>query len=246
MSRTSPVARFRNLAMKTITLDGTLITATAAEINAIAGGGLSAAELGYLDGVVAGTSTASKAAVLGANKNLDVLALPVSGLKIGAGAGTAVTASAAELNQLTGATITAAQLTALGAAAGTVTFDRSVKIARVALAALDTGGGVLSWANPEAGSIIVNRVVLDVTTKATAACTIDVGTTAVSATTSSDDLIDGLDIGTAAGVFDNLGNAGTNGKTRQKLATGKWVTASMASGAAAGTVGFAYIHYNLI
>ena len=44
MSRTSPVARFRNLAMKTITLDGTLITATAAELNALASTGLSAAE----------------------------------------------------------------------------------------------------------------------------------------------------------------------------------------------------------
>lgn len=103
MSRTSPVAQFRNVNVKgELRLGGTPITATAAEINAIAGGGLSAVELGYLDGVTAGTSTASKAAVLGANKNLDVLALPVSGLKIGAGAGTAVTASAAELNKLTG------------------------------------------------------------------------------------------------------------------------------------------------
>jgi len=68
-------------------LDG--ITATAEEIN-------------VLDDVVAGTASASKAAVLGANKNLDTLVLPVSGLKIGSGAGTAVTASAAELNKLTG------------------------------------------------------------------------------------------------------------------------------------------------
>jgi hypothetical protein len=56
-----------------------------------------------LDGVTPGTTTASKALVVGANKNLDVLALPVSGLKIGAGAGTAVDATAAELNLLSGA-----------------------------------------------------------------------------------------------------------------------------------------------
>jgi len=61
---------------------------------------LNEAELETLDTVTPGTSTANKAAVLGANKNLDVLALPVSGLKIGAGAGTAVDRTAAELNLL--------------------------------------------------------------------------------------------------------------------------------------------------
>jgi hypothetical protein len=100
-------------------LDG--VTASADELNVLDGATLSTAELNILDGVtataaelnvnagvVAGTSTASKTAVLGANKNLDVLALPVSGLKIGAGAGTAVTASAAELNKLTGSGATVA------------------------------------------------------------------------------------------------------------------------------------------
>lgn len=62
---------------------GTPVTATAAELN-------------NLDGPVAGTASASKAAVLGADKNLDVLA--VADLKLGAGAGTSVTASAAEIN----------------------------------------------------------------------------------------------------------------------------------------------------
>ena len=47
---------------------------------------------------VAGTAEASKLALLGANKNLDVLA--VADLKLGAGAGTSVTATAAELNLL--------------------------------------------------------------------------------------------------------------------------------------------------
>jgi hypothetical protein len=131
-------------------------------------------------------------------------------------------------------------------AAGSVAFDRTVKVARVALAEVDTAGGVFAWANPEATSIIVTRVVLDVTTAATGACTIDVGTTATSATTLSDNLIDGLDINAAAGVFDNITDKGTNGKARQKLAAGKWVTGSKASGASAGTVGFAYIHYHTI
>lgn len=122
------------------------------------------------------------------------------------------------------------------------TTERAVKVAKVALAALDTGGGVLSWANPESGSIIVERVVLDVTTASTGACTVDVGTTATTAATSSDNLIDGVTVAAIA-VKDNVGDAGTNGKARQKLATGKWVTGSMASGAAAGLAGYAYIHY---
>lgn len=65
--------------------------------------GLDSTELGYLNGVTAGTVTASKAAVVGANKNLDVLA--VADLKLGAGAGTSVTATATEINVLAGVTV---------------------------------------------------------------------------------------------------------------------------------------------
>ncbi len=68
-------------------IDGTDVTASAAELN-------------LLDGSVAGTAVASKALALGANKNVDVLA--VADLKLGAGAGTSVTATAAELNKLAG------------------------------------------------------------------------------------------------------------------------------------------------
>lgn len=118
------------------------------------------------------------------------------------------------------------------------------QIAKVALAALDTGGGVLSWQNPEGVAIIIQRVELDTSVVATAACTIDVGTTASSATTTSDNLIDGLDVNAALGTFDNITDKGTNGKSRQKLAAGKWVTGTKASGAAAGLAGYAYIHYH--
>lgn len=122
------------------------------------------------------------------------------------------------------------------------TSERAAKIARVALAAVDTGGGVFSWQNPETADIIVRRLLLDVTTQSTGACTVDAGTTATSATTSSDNLIDGKSVA-AAGTFDNLGDAGTNGKARQRLASGKWVTGSVASGASAGLAGYAYVEY---
>jgi hypothetical protein len=115
--------------------------------------------------------------------------------------------------------------------------------AKVALAALDTGGGVAAWQNPEAGAIAIIRCLLDVTTPATGAATVDVGVTTVGATTLDDTLIDGADVHTAAALFDNVANAGTNGLGLARLAAGKWVTASKASGACAGLAGALYVVY---
>lgn len=70
-----------------VVYNGATLTATAAEINKLAG-------------VTGGTAAASKALVLGANKNVDTLVISTAGLKIGSGAGTAMTATAAELNVL--------------------------------------------------------------------------------------------------------------------------------------------------
>ena len=156
--------------------------------------------------------------------------------------GTAVTSSAAELNKMDGITATTAQMQQIYDAYGTVTFNRAVKVARVALAAVDTGGGLFAWQNPEAGAVLVTNVLLDVTTQTSGACTADVGMTATNATTSADNLIDGKSLATA-GLFDNIEDQGTNGTSRQKVATGKWITGSVASGASAGIVGYAYIYY---
>jgi hypothetical protein len=120
------------------------------------------------------------------------------------------------------------------------------KIAVVVLAGnSDLGGGIGAWQNPEGQAIVIGRVEVYGTTPATAACTLDAGTTPTSAATSSDNLIDGLDINATAGGFDNVTDKGTNGKSRQALASGKWVTFSRATGASAGFVGTAYIHYHL-
>ncbi len=76
-----------------------------AELALLEGITASAAEINLIDGSIAGTAVASKAAVLGASKNLDILGLPVGGLKIGAaGAEVALTADAAELNYVDGVT----------------------------------------------------------------------------------------------------------------------------------------------
>lgn len=148
--------------------------------------------------------------------------------------GTPITTTGAQLNQITDAV-------------GTVTFDKLIKVAKVALGnAADTGGAIIAWQNPEATSIIISRIEINLTTVATGACTADFGTTATNATTSSDNLIDGVDLNAAIGVFDNITDKGTNGKSRQLLASGKWVTGSRASGAVAGLAGYAYIFYHTL
>ena len=162
--------------------------------------------------------------------------------------GTAITPTAAQINKLASITTTATQLNQITDAFGTVTFNRGVKVARVALGVADTVGGVFAWANPEAGAVLVNRVIIDLTTVSTSACTLDIGVQNGAALTTSivDDLLDGLDTNAATGTFDNVENQGTNGKSVGKVSVGKWVTASMKTGAAAGTAGFAYIHYTNI
>jgi len=120
---------------------------------------------------------------------------------------------------------------------------RAFKVRKVALAAVDTAGGVFAWQNTEDSAVLVHRVLLDVTTQTSGACTVDVGMTATNATTSADNLIDGLSLATA-GLYDNIEDQGTNGTSRQKVAAGKWITGSKASGATAGLVGNAYIVYS--
>ena len=129
---------------------------------------------------------------------------------------------------------------------GATTIQKATpsKVAKVPLNAVDTAGGLFAWQPPnEAGAVLVTRVTVDVTTPATSACSLEIGTTAVSATTASANLIDTLDVHTAAITTDNLKSPGSNGKQLQKLAAGSWVTGSVASGASAGIVGFAYIEY---
>ena len=106
--------------------------------------------------------------------------------------------------------------------------------------------GVQAWQNPESVSIVISRVIVDVTTIASAACKLDLGTTATDATTASDNLIDGIDVNAGTGLLGIADGDGTNGKYQQKLASGKWVTVKEISGNATGLVGAAYIYYSLV
>ena len=117
-----------------------------------------AAELNVNTAVVAGTSSASKTAVLGANKNLDILALPVSGLKIGTGAGTAMDRSAAELNLLGGKPIGTHGFV-IGAEAANV-INVGVTLKDGAGATLAVIGAVTCWFSDSATTGAITPTVL--------------------------------------------------------------------------------------
>lgn len=117
------------------------------------------------------------------------------------------------------------------------------KVAFLAIAGGSGSTGVFaSWANPETVSIVITRASLHIATQSTGASTLDIGTTAANATTSSDNLIDGLSAATA-GAFDNVTDIGTNGKSRQLLASGKWVNVAEATGDVNGLVATLRIEY---
>lgn len=126
----------------------------------------------------------------------------------------------------------------LGRFEGTVMYKK-------ALVAVDTAGGAAAIANPEGVALAVKRLLLYVTTKSTAAGTVSAGI-AANGTTSAANLIDTLDVGTAAGLFDNITNPGTNGKAGQLWGASQYLTVSKASGALAGLVGFVEVEYAIL
>lgn len=84
-------------------------------------------ELDTLAGVTAGTVTAGKAIVTTTNKHIDALVISDGGLALGAGAGTAVTSTAAELNILDGVTATATEINKVaGVTGGTISASKAV------------------------------------------------------------------------------------------------------------------------
>ncbi len=104
-----------------------------------------------------------------------------------------------------------------------------------------SGGGIAAIANPEGADLIVTRVVLDRTTKSTGAAAVNIGI-AANATTSSDNLIDGVAAGAAAAVEDNVTDGGTNGKARQKWSSSQYLTVT-GEASTAGLVGKLYVEY---
>lgn len=113
---------------------------------------------------------------------------------------------------------------------------------KVALTAATTTavGGVLKLLNPESVDLIITKLILDIITPSTGAATVDAGVDDDGAT-NSDTLIDGKSVATA-GVFDNIEDQGTNGRSSVKWPAGYYLVIT-ASATTAGMVGNAYINY---
>lgn len=207
------------------TSDGTLVstcTASGDTVSAeISGGGARAVR-------ASGTCTAGAEAAAGSSGYID-----------------AVNGDVVVGKFLTGTT-TVGALVLMLPSDGTLRQKGSTKVAFLTITGAAGSSGVFaSWANPEAVSIVITRTTLHIATQSTGASTLDIGTTASSATTSSDTLIDGVSAATA-GVFDNLNDAGSNGKSRQTLAAAKWVTVAEASGDVTALAATLRIEYYLV
>lgn len=110
-----------------------------------------------------------------------------------------------------------------------------------------SGGGMFSWQNPEDSEIIVDRVIVDITSAAsdTSDSTMQVGT-AADDSTASDNLID--DASTqGTGQHDNVTEPGTNGTSVQKMdengGTTDYITGSEDTADVSDVEGKYYIHY---
>jgi len=104
----------------------------------------------------------------------------------------------------------------------------------------NTVGGILKLQNPEGDDLIITEFLLDITTEASGAATADIGVDD-GGDVSSDSLLDGVDIGTAAGLFATTVDGGTNGGPA-KWPSGYYLVAT-ASADATGLVGNAYIKW---
>jgi hypothetical protein len=105
------------------------------------------------------------------------------------------------------------------------------------LTASDAAAGVFSLQNTYGTDLIVERLLIRVTTASSGACTIDVGC-GTTAATSYDTILDGPSVA-ATGMIDNADDTdqGTNGNSSDVWKSGEYLSASMASGATAGLVG---------
>ncbi len=119
-----------------------------------------------------------------------------------------------------------------------------IKRDRVTLVAKGTTGVLTStWANPAAADLIIYRCVLNITTKSDSAATYDIGV-AANATTTSATLLDGVDIGTAAAIWDSIDDQGSGGQSVLLMTSSQFVTVDAKSDDT-GVVGTFEIHWGI-
>ena len=195
--------------------------------------------------VTAGTVTASKVLVAGADKNLDTLAIADGGLKLGSGAGTAVNATAAELNAHADASTRIVNVTASATA---LALTAALHANRIVLVPVITGAG-LTITLPAATGTGDKYTILNN----------GVQTTSLTVTALAGDLFYGSAIGFSETVADsgdrflanesshikyvfNITTTGGIGKDRMELidiATDKWLVHVIFEGSGTLATGFA-------
>lgn len=192
--------------------------------------------------VTAGTAAASKAAVLGANKQLDEV--HAEALYLGSGAGTQITATASEINKLDGVTATTAQINKLNSD-GIIRVDKTGVDASAGGAGATTSLTVLST-----GSILFDVVaVVDTAFNGSATASLEVGVSG-----NADKYIDSADFsasasaGTSRAMTERTtsGTAGSNDQVAVEYISGRttllatWTnTASATAGAVSVYVAYA-------
>ena len=104
------------------------------------------------------------------------------------------------------------------------------------------GGDALNLANPEGADLIITRFIINITTEATGAANVDAGVAAT--LTSNDELLDGVDVGSAAILRDNIEDCVDAAVAAAVVAwdSDEYVTVTP-SASLAGLVGTYYIEY---
>ena len=128
---------------------------------------------------------------------------------------------------------------------------RTVKVASGDLAVVDANNIIFAWENPEPNQIIVYEVIINVTTVATNAATMDVDRVN-DAVSHGATILDAIDLNAAIATFDshNVTDAGATGNEKPRLlnaqgsATNAWITGyESAAQPTDGIVGKYYIYY---
>lgn len=109
-------------------------------------------------------------------------------------------------------------------------------------------GGIFSWQAPTGSDIIVQNFGLNITAASTTGgAVLDIGTATTSATTKSDNLIDGLvATGSITGYYDSVDDQGSNGKQGQFMDAGTWITGSATDSKGTGLAGTYYVTYTVV
>lgn len=124
-------------------------------------------------------------------------------------------------------------------------YQGGTKVAKGVLVAGSVNSMTFAWQNPESSAILVQRVIIDVTTVASAASVMDVAVVA-SATSTAATIFNDLPLNGEA-VYDHTLVAGTGlggvHKADANGGTNDWVTGKSLTEASTGLVGKYYIEY---